>query len=446
MKILLSLLLVAQLFTFGYANSKTEEHLIKLERSLTPRAIRDFMAKEHTKAAVSLAMEEDLNADYPNYYLLSDDMLNLFDKEGVLKSVFAKQIEAFQMHVDSLEDEEEKALAISAWKSLWLDKVSEYQVFLKSLKKRVTFDLSQDFNYDSNIKVVDNDLNSGLADSGASIAGGLNWKPFINNRKSVDWRYVFRLSGRRTLQTDENDLQYDYLTWSNRLSYANIAPGISTLSFNLSGTYGFNKGDGSAERYEYSQYALGSSISFLPFKASGITFGHFKSGVHKASLKYRMKDERANTTVPTPDEDVNILSLSYGQMYSQVAKTQPFQILGWNATFENQAVDTDDTRDYTYFKLGAYYIRNVSSWIENSNLTWNNRISLRLKDWSDSTANTRENEFEYYLSTGLSNSWTGNFNTSLDISYRNRSQDINSAADQNMDQWRIVLTNTYLTF
>jgi hypothetical protein len=437
---------VAQLLSLGHANVKTDEHLQNLDKALSPRAIQKFIAKEQSKAAVSLAMEEDLNAEYPNYYLLSDDMLNLFDKEGILTSPFAHQIEAFQAHVDSLKNEEEKAMAISAWKSLWLDKVSEYQVFLKSLKKRVTFDLSQDFNYDSNIKVLDNDQNSGLADSGASFSAGLNWKPFINNKKSMDWRYAFRLSGRRTLQTDENDVQYDYLTWSNRLSYANIAPGVSTLSFNLSGTYGFQKGDGAAERFEYSQYALGSSVSFLPFKASHITFGHFKSGVHKASLRIRFKDEAANTASGILQEDVNILTLTYGQMYSQVNKTQPFQILGWNVSIENQEVDIVDTRDYTYLKLGTYYIRNISSLIENSNLTWNSRVSLRLKDWSNSTAGTRENEFEYYLSTGVSNAWTGNFSTSLDLSYRNRSQDLNNATDQDIEQWRIVLSNSFLTF
>lgn len=446
MKILLHLLLVTQLFTFAYANMTTEEHLRSLERSLTPRVIRDFVAKEHTKSAISLAMEEDLNANYPNGYLLSDDMLELFDKEGILNSAFAKQIEAFQAHVDTLKNEEEKAMAIAAWKSLWLDKVSEYQVFLNSLKKRVTFDLSQDFNYDSNIKVQDNDdANTGLSDTGASLSGGLNWKPFINNRKSVDWRYVFRLSGRKTLQTDENDVQYDYLTWSNKLSYANIAPGITTLSFDLSGTYGFQKGDGATERFEYSQYALGSSVSFLPFKANKITFGHFNSGIHRASLRYRMKDETANTATPTAQEDINILTLSYGQMYSQVAKTQPFQILGWNATLENQMADTD-SRDYVFLKLGMYYYRNISSLIENSNLTWNNRASLRLKNWTDSTAGSQDNEFEFYISTGVSNAWTSKFTTYFDVSYRNRDQDYDNATDKDIEQWRIVLTNSYITF
>ena len=442
MKPILQFLILLSLFADLFADKSTEEHLEELDKVLTSKEIREFLSKKHAKSVVSLAMDEDLDSDYPNFYLLSDEMLNLLRKDKVLKSDFAKKIEAFQAYIDTLKGEE-KALAISTWKSLWLDKVSEYQVYLQGLKKRFSWDITQAFNYDTNIRIVDNDdVSTGKSDAGASVATGLNWKPFINHKKDLDWRYVMRFGANRSYQNDEDDLQYDYLIWTNRLTYLNLTKHITSLSFGLSGTFAYNQG--SQKRYEFNQWALTSRISFIPFDASQITFGHFKSAIQQASIRYRLKEESARDGF-IEDTDVNIITLSYGHIYSQVKTHSPFQVLSWDLSLENQSVDNVETRDYTFFRLRSYYSRDISSLIKGSNLSWDSRASIRLRNWSDPSAGTREDEEEYMISTSISNTWTQSFSSSLSINYRKRNQGINGDAVINSDQWRFVLTNTIIS-
>ena len=171
MKKLLSLAMAVGTTLGSLSATSVEYHLEQLDKDLNKKVIGKYIPRGNTSSVISLAMEEDMDANYQNHYLLSDEMLSLMNKDGVLGSSFATKIEAFQNFVDSLSKEEQKLEAIGAWKTLWLDKVSEHQLYLKGLKKLFTYDVTQSLNYDSNIKLESSDD----AFSGADDVGGAHW-------------------------------------------------------------------------------------------------------------------------------------------------------------------------------------------------------------------------------------------------------------------------------
>lgn len=425
----------------------TEHHLQQLNRDLTPKAIGKYVPKQNTTSVIRLAMEEDLDADYENNYLLSDEMLSLLNKDGVLGSSFAAKIEKFQNYIDGLDSEEEKMIAIAEWKTLWLDKISERQVYLKGLKKLFTFDLTQSVNYDSNLRLESSDdAFSGADDTGGSLAGGINYRPFINKKKSKDWSYNMRLSGRRTYQAEENDLQYDFITFSNALTFRNIHHNIPLMKFSITETVGFQRGSTDSERrYEYNQGVINGKVQFSPFQPKSF-LDYFQSGIQEVNLRFRSKHEEAGPGGANPKEDdLYAFSASYGHMYLRHKKGQPLQTFKWDIKAETQILDTDDSRDYNYLKLSALYTRELSDLTDKFDLTWINSGSLRLKDWSDPSAGGRDDEEEYFLSTGVRSVWTNYFSSSLNASYRKRNQGLSGAAGRDIDQWRVVLSNTFLT-
>jgi len=432
------------------AENSSQAFLEQLDQDLNKKVLIKYIHKNRANSTVSLAMEEDLNADYENNYLLSDKMLGLLKKKGILGSSFAYKIEAFQNHIDSLKSEEEKLEAISAWKSLWLDKVSEHLVYLKSLKKVFTYDLTQSLNYDSNIKLEnDDDSFSGASDTGAGLDLGVNIRPFMNKEKNNDWSYTGRISGSQTYQTDENDLQYSYLNIGNSFTYKNFHPSITSLKINLSGTLGFNNGD-SNDRREFNQFSLKNTVKFLPFEPN-VVFDYFQSAIQHASFRVKTKHETPDNANGISREDLLTFSLSYGQTYLRLKKDQPIQTLKWSLKAESQTLDSDSSREYQYLGLLLYYTRDLNDITDKLHLsdkfdlTWINYGSLRLKNWSTPSANDRDDEEEYFLSTGIQSAWTQHFSTSLNIAYRKRQQGVRNSAGNDIDQWRVVLSNTILS-
>jgi len=429
------------------ADAQSDRYLEQLNQTLQNKTMHKFIAEKQVLQILELAKDEDLNAEYKNYYLMSDSLLLLIKKNGVLDSDFSNIIDAFQLHIDNLKSDQEKLLAIANWKSLWLDKVSAYQVYLKSLKHVFTFDVTQDFNYDSNISLENSDDTfSGAGDGGATLAAGLNYRPFINTKKSRDWSYTMRLSDRANYQMDEEDLQYNYLTWSNTLVYKNLTQKISTVSFGLSGTFGFNIGD-TNPRYEYSQWVLNSNIAFLPFNASKLSFGHYQSGINVASIRMRYKSEYDDLSASPviAEDEATIFTLTYGHVLARHVKNKPAQTLGWNVSLEEQQLDNDSTRDYRFYQLSSFYQRQLNKLSDKYDLSWTLNGSIRFKDWQDSVAGTREDENEFVIGTGLNSNWTKNFSSSFDITYRKRDQSYNTGTDKDIDQWRIVLSNTFIS-
>lgn len=430
----------ASLFN-AQAESSSLAFIEQLDNDLNKKVLSRYINKKKANATIKLAMEEDLNADYKNNYLLSDEMLGLLRKKGVLGSPFAYTIEAFQNHIDSLKSEEEKIEAISIWKSLWLDKVSEHIVYLKSLKKVFTYDLTQSLNYDSNLKLENGDDSfSGASDVGGGLGLGVNFRPFINTEKNKDWSYRARVSASQTFQAEEDNLQYQFLNIGNSFTLKDLHSSIKSLNISLSGTLAYNAG--TDDRREFNQFILNNTLTLLPFEPNKF-FDYFQSGIQQVGFRIKSKHETPDSA-GTPEANLLAFTLSYSQSYVRSKKNQPVQTLKWTLKAENQTLDHDSTRDYQYLGLLLNYTRDLSDLTDMYDLNWVNYGSLRLKNWNSPAVNDREDEEEFLISTGVQSVWTNYFSSTFNVSYRKRQQGVNGNAGNDIDQWRVVLSNTIL--
>ena len=98
-------------------------------------------------------------------------------------------------------------------------------------------------------------------------------------------------------------------------------------------------------------------------------------------------------------------------------KDLPMQSLKWTAKLEKQDLDTVTSRDYQYLSLSAFYTRDLSDLIDKFDLSWVTYGSLRIKDWDSPVANSREDEEEYFIQTGIRSDWNNQFSSSLNVSF-----------------------------
>ncbi|MBF0198284.1 MAG: hypothetical protein HQL32_11260 [Planctomycetes bacterium] len=438
--ILISLVMAVLPLQGVFANKNYSTFLKDLDAFLTPKQIRKIVPDKEVRRIIRLAQEEDM--DVQDNYLISDELLRLLRPGGVLNTEFGMLMENFQSECDRLEAEE-RLLAVTEWRALWLDKVSAYMGYHRTLKRLWAVDVSHSIDYDTNAHLTDpdKDIALGRNDWGSSLSGGFTFRPFINQKKGLDWTFTSEVQGMNRMMAKSNDLEYDTLGWDNVLTYNNLSRQLQRLQFSLNTMRSFLK-DPDNTRMDYGNTTLRVKGRFLPMKLGGF----FKSGSNFASLQYRMKEEYADVPNGLVSQDSDTYSITYGQSYMRLAM-KTIQTYRWSLKYENQDVDPNAARSYSYFSLGLSYAQGLPHWFPKRNLYWMNYLSLRLKDWSETSIDgDKDGELQFYLSTSLRANWTSNFYSSFNISYSNKKRDILVLADESIDQWRFVLTNSYMTF
>jgi hypothetical protein len=130
--------------------------------------------------------------------------------------------------------------------------------------------------------------------------------------------------------------------------------------------------------------------------------------------------------------------------------------LGWTLKYEAQSADPtttriDTSRDTSLFDLGLSYSRSLPKISSRYSLNWMNSINFRLKDWDSQSATNETSQNQITISTSLSSRWTTNCSSNFSISYMNKKSDINdpttpTRTSSTVDQWRVVFSNSFLTF
>lgn len=431
---------------WGYQS--TEKFLKELDKFLDHKQMAKIIPNKKALEIGHLAETEDFEVS--SQYLVSDELLRLLKRRNVLNTRFGELIEKFQAECDRLETSE-RGEAIAKWRSLWLEKVSSYLGYTKSLKRRWSFDITETLDYDSNVKLVDPDKDqfSGRRDTSLALNGNFKFRPFVNYKKSYAWKYHAQLIGNTKLQSSEKDLEYNSIGLKNAFSFSKLAPNLERVSFNHQYIRSYSNNPTNT-RMEYGQHKINLNFQVYPLKFDDV---YFSSAIHHVKLSFRQKEEFRDNKIGTLGEDVDAFSISIGQSLLKIGNKLPVQSYGWNLKYESQSVSPSSDRDYSFFSLGVNYSRPIPNWLPKYGLNWRTSASVRLKDWDSvkSGGNTKEDETQYTVSTSLSAKWFSNLSSNLSLSYLRKDQDLKvltatDVASKGVDQWRIALSNTFLTF
>ena len=430
------------------AFQSADTFLKDLDEFLTPTEMSKIIGDERASQIASLAEVEDL--EISDHYLVSDELLRLLRRGGILNTQFGKKLEDFQSECDRLE-KDDRDLAIAKWKALWLEKSSNYLRHVRSLKRLWAVNFGHVMDHDSNILLGDpsdpvTQLNSGKEDFGTTFNGGLTLRPLINDSKKRNWNWKINLNGASRIQAKEENLEYQSGGLRNVVSFSNLSSVFKTLT--VSHEY---KGTSLKSSPNSKQHIISLNSRFSPISYE--LFG-FNNGLNRINFQYRLKDENASSTAAA--EEVNVVSLGYGQNFMKTGKNTPFQTLGWTLKYEAQSADPtttriDTSRDTSLFDLGLSYSRSLPKISSRYSLNWMNSINFRLKDWDSQSATNETSQNQITISTSLSSRWTTNCSSNFSISYMNKKSDINdpttpTRTSSTVDQWRVVFSNSFLTF
>jgi len=430
------------------AYQSADAFLKDLDAFLTPAEMAKIIGDERASQIANLAEIEDL--EISDHYLVSDELLRLLRRGGVLNTEFGKKLEDFQSECDRLE-KNDRDLAIVKWKALWLEKSSTYLRHVRSQKRLWAVDFGHVMDHDSNILLGDpsdpvTQQNSGKEDFGTTFNGGLTLRPLINMPKKRSWKWKMNLNGAYRIQAKEENLEYQSGGLRNVVSFTNLSSVFKTVT--LSHEY---KGTSLKSSPNSRQHILSINSRFLPISQGLLGFN---SGLNRVNFQYRLKDEDASSTAAA--EEVNVISLGYGQNFMKTGKNIPFQTLGWTLKYEVQSADptatrVDTSRDTSLFDLGLSYSRSLPKMSSRYSFSWMNSLNLRMKDWDSQSTTNETSQNQVTVSTSISSRWSTNFSSNFSISYMNKKSDINDATtpsrtSSTVDQWRIVFSNSFLTF
>lgn len=425
-----------------------DDYLLRLDDYLSPKTMAELIPNRKALDIYRLAEDEDM--EVTDDYLISDILLRNIQRSGLIDTEFGKFIEDFQNECDKL-NEIPRREAIARWRSLWLEKVSNYLRYVKSLKRVWTYDLSQTIDQDSNVRLTPQDQTtntfSDKSDIGATHAIGLHYRPFVNHKRWSKYNYQFNLGGMTRKQASVKEVEYDTWSFGNEMRLKGISSNLTSLKFYQAyeRSYTNNPTD---PRMEFDQWTLGVRGTMFPmvFKS-----GYFKSASFTGGLSYKMKNEFMNDNgIKTVDEDIDTITLSLSQNFIRVGSGIPLETMGWSLSYQTQDVSPNDYRKFSYFSGGANYSRSLSKIIPKFPTTWRSSIGLRLKDWGDARTATgfadNESETQYTVSTSLRARWTANFSSRLALSYLHKDKGVTNSSDSKIDQFKITLNNTILTF
>lgn len=408
---------------------------------LTENRLDRLIPRENLVKVAELAQEEDMKP--LDKYLISDDTLRLLRRSSLIGTEFGKLMEEYQAECDR-QGGDAKILAISEWRSLWLDKVFEHIRYVRSLKNIWSLSLTQTFDYTNNVNLlVDPDnvtTNGGLGDedNGMGLTGAVTYMPLINHNRNKDWDIVSTFSLGTQFQGSEEQLEYDTVQLSNRIEFKEPFAMVkrSSVDWSFLRLYSYKKnGTLSSDFY---RHAMTFSADGHARKMKEGSF--FDAFVPKASLQIRLKDEIG----ATPD-DITTFRAKFGWSYLRSRKDEPFTSLGWTLDYQQEEADSVVTRDYQALGLRVNYFTILEDFVISQPVNWNSSIYLRVRDYATPTAGSYDSENEILLATSLNTSWTANLSSSLSLNYLNKDREVLSGVDENIDQWKVMWTNRYVT-
>ena len=404
------------------------------DEALTMKQLSQLVPKDRAVEVSKLAQEEDLDLKGP--YLVTDDCLRLLKRRGLVDSDFGRLMEAYQAECDRL-SEQERLEALAAWRNLWLDKTSAYVRYVKSLKSVWTFEASNTLDYSSNASLVDPDSTSpvlsGDSDVGLGLDGSVKYRPTINREKDLGWGYEATLNGFTQKQASEDALEVDTFSLNNGIDFNRPFTGLRKLSLDWNYLRSYSQAPGN-ERMEYGRHAL----SLSGFSEIKKMTGYFDGYYHTGTVQYRAKEEFPLTGAL--GEDFNTYVLRYGLTLLRHGENVPFQTYYAGLSYENEAADRNDKRDYSVWMANLNYSRSLSDVVTRYALSWDSGVSYRMKDASDSIGYPDEDQV--MVSTALRAVWNAYASSSISVSYLNKNKE--NAPD--VDQFRIAWTNVITTF
>lgn len=448
MKKSLLLLKFLLLMTLPGFTAPVDDYLEKLDSFLSKKEMKKLIPDRKALNIYRLAEDEDM--ELTDDYLISDALLREIKRRGLINTKFGELIEEFQNECDKLNEIPRKE-ALARWKSLWLEKVSGYLRYLKTLKPIWTVDLNQTLDYDSNVRLRPQDDTTNTythkSDVGALHNLGFSLRPFINRNKNSNWNYTFKLNGSSRVQSKIEDVEYNTWGFTNSLGWNRLNDVLTQLRFsqNFERSYSRNPAD---PRLEFDQYTFSILAGFLPMSFPD---RYFKSGSWRTTLSYKTKEEFKNDNgIKTVDEDLDIFTWKLSQNFLRIGKNIPLETLGWYLKLEHQDVSPNSYRKFSLLALGVNHSKGLHEIFKRYPLSWRSSLEVRLKDWGDArttAGNTDpEGESQVTVSTSVRSRWTANFSSSLRLSFMRKDKDVTNAAGEDINQFKVSITNTFLTF
>jgi len=432
--------------SFGFSGSlwsdqSPEAFLGEADQMLTDRQLDRLIPRESLVEVARLAQEEDMEP--LDKYLISDDTLRLLRRSSLIGTDFGNLMEEYQAECDR-QGGDAKIVALSEWRSLWLEKVFGHLRYIRSLKPVWSASLSQTMDYTNNVNLlVDPDSptgNGGLGDddSGLGLTGGLTYMPLINHNREKNWDYVGSFSLSTQFQGSEEQLEYDALQFSNRIDFKEPFSMVrkASVDWNFFRLYSYkDNGNPSSDFY---RHALTFSLDGHGRKMKNGSY--FDAYVPKASLQIRLKDEVGATI-----DEITTFRLKFGWSYLRSRKDEAFSSLGWTVDYQQDGADSVKARDFAAIGLRVYYFKVIEDLLPSRDVNWNSSIYVRHRDYDAPTAGTYESEDEVLLSTSLNTSWSARLSSSVSLTYLNKERDVLSAASESIDQWKVMWMNRFIT-
>lgn len=419
-----------------------EALLAELDAFLTPSNMRKLLQRKQIDVIYRMAQEEDMA--WGDEYLISNQLLQLLHKRGILNTPFGALMERLQEMADEL-PADQKAELTGRWRSLWLDKTSEFVRHQKAQRRVWTFDYSHSFDYDSNVALDPTDnTKSRYADKdavGLSNDIGFAWRPFVNHLKSWDIQLLKLSYGTREQSRIKSTLS-DSVTAATSVGY-DFSDGVfQRIGWSQRFLSSYSKNPAN-KRHDFRQ--LSESLNF-DLRAWKIPSAYFNRTQMRLNLGYNNKDDFRDVRVATSvSDDSDAFNATLSQNFSRLGGT--YQDLGWSLRYENQSTQPTRSRDFSNFNFGVHYARSVkASWISSNPLQWRSTIDVRNKDWDNAVAASAKDEFQYQLGTSLRASWSTNWSTRLALSWMAKDQDLQGGGSLDVEQFRASITNTFLTF
>jgi hypothetical protein len=410
------------------AYQSSEAFLTEIDQFLTDREMSRLVPKDRVIDIAKLSQEEDMGVDA--HYLITDEMLKLLKPQGVVATDFGSLVEGFQAEVDRL-GEEDRAIALSEWRTLWMEKVMQHLTYVKSLKNPWRFQLTQVADYNSNAALTDPDTAPADfrgEDVGLSLDGGITYRPTINVEEDWGWGYTAKVNAFRQFQDDKQELDVEMLSTDHEVKWNAPIDGVRDISLGWNYIKSFSKAPG-ADQAEYDRHALRlkarSDIKATSFALADAYF-------HRGSLQHRWKEE-----IPTP-LDLNTWVASYGVTFLRSGKDVPFQSMTADIAYENEKDDGQGLRDYNASSLRLGYTRSLGDALLDLPSTWMSSVSVRNKNASSSSAD----EVQLYASTAVMVSIKPFWSSSLALSYLDKDK----SGSPDVEQWRVAWTNVLSTF
>lgn len=431
----------------AWAYQSPDAFIKEADAYLSMKQMSRLLDREDAIEVARLAQEEDM--DLSDNYLISDKMLRMMKRSGLMNTEFGRLMEEFQAECDRLTGEE-RAEAMSAWRALWLDKSFAYLKYIKSLKPVWGADLVQSLDYNSNASLRDPDDPSsssllGMRDVGLMVDGGLRYSPTINREKKLGWGYTAKVNAMKQVQASEDSLEFETLSMNHGGRWMSPFKHIRKISLDWNFLRSYSKNPAN-ERSDYGRHSLRLSlVSDVQEMKGRWATGYF----HSASVQRRWKDEYPDLGVGVLQNDVDTTVLNYGMTYMRMSESVPFQTLSWGLTYENQSVSATSSRSYDSWGLNLGYTRGLDDLYAKHNLNMSSSLSYRVKDVDGSLASSLDKENQLLASVALNATWSAGWSSSLSLSYLNKDKDLvagGAVSSQSVDQWRVAWTNILSTF